>query len=49
MVYIDQPVTTGFARGNITVNNEIDVANQFMGFWKNFIKTFQMEGFKVYS
>jgi hypothetical protein len=49
MVYIDQPVSTGFSQGNITVNNEADVASQFMGFWKNFIKTFQMQGFKVYS
>jgi carboxypeptidase C (cathepsin A) len=48
MVYIDQPVTTGFSRGNITVNNENDVATQFKGFWKNFIKTFSMQGYKVY-
>jgi carboxypeptidase D len=48
MVYIDQPVTTGFSRGNITVNNEDDVATQFKGFWKNFIKTFSMQGYKIY-
>jgi carboxypeptidase C (cathepsin A) len=49
MVYIDQPVTTGFSRGTILVDNEEDVANQFMGFWKNFINTFNMQGFKIYS
>lgn len=48
MVYIDQPVTTGFSRGTIEVNDETDVANQFMGFWKNFINTFSMQGFKIY-
>lgn len=48
MIYIDQPVSTGFSPGNITVNNESDVATQFMGFWKNFIDTFSMHGYKVY-
>jgi carboxypeptidase D len=49
MVYIDQPVTTGFSRGSINVTSEADVAKQFKGFWKNFINTFHMQGFKVYS
>lgn len=48
MVYIDQPVSTGFSPGSITVNDENDVASQFMGFWENFIDTFSMEGYKVY-
>ena len=41
-------VSTGFSPGNITVNNEIDVSTQFKGFWKNFIETFSMQGYKVY-
>lgn len=48
MVYIDQPVSTGFSPGNITVNDEVDVATQFSAFWKNFIDTFDMNGFDVY-
>jgi carboxypeptidase D len=48
MIYIDQPVSTGFSSGTINVTNEIDVANQFMGFWKNFIDTFNMHSYKVY-
>ncbi|KAH8646601.1 Alpha/Beta hydrolase protein [Tricladium varicosporioides] len=48
VVYIDQPVSTGFSPGNITVHDEHDVATQFMGFWKNFIDTFHMQGYKVY-
>ncbi|TAQ91157.1 hypothetical protein B7494_g509 [Chlorociboria aeruginascens] len=48
MIYIDQPVGTGFSPGNILVNDEIDVANQFNGFWKNFIDTFRLQGYKVY-
>ena len=31
--------------GNAT--DEIDVAAQFLGFWKNFIDTFDMQGRKV--
>jgi carboxypeptidase D len=48
MIYIDQPVSTGFSSGNATVNDETDVATQFKGFWKNFITTFDMQGYKVY-
>lgn len=48
MIYIDQPVSTGFSPGNITLNDETDVAKQFMGFWKNFLDTFSMQGYKIY-
>jgi len=48
MIWIDQPVSTGFSPGNATLNDETDVATQFMGFWKNFIDTFSMQGYKVY-
>lgn len=48
MIYIDQPVSTGFSPGNATVANETDVATQFKGFWKNFINTFSMQGYKIY-
>ncbi|KAG4436872.1 hypothetical protein IFR05_007635 [Cadophora sp. M221] len=48
VIYVDQPVGTGFSQGNILVNNETDVANQFMGFWKNFVDTFSIQGHKIY-
>ncbi|KAL5327826.1 hypothetical protein ACEPPN_005532 [Leptodophora sp. 'Broadleaf-Isolate-01'] len=48
VIYIDQPVGTGFSQGNILVNNETDVANHFMGFWKNFVDTFSIQGYKIY-
>lgn len=48
MVYVEQPVTVGFSQGNATAKNEDDVARQFLGFWKNFMTTFGMEGYKVY-
>ncbi|KAH6656070.1 Alpha/Beta hydrolase protein [Truncatella angustata] len=48
IVYIEQPVGTGFSQGNVTATSEEDVAEQFMGFWKNFIELFSMQGYKVY-
>lgn len=48
MVWIDQPAGTGFSPGPPSVNNEIDVANQFNDFWKNFIDAFDLQGRKVY-
>jgi len=48
IVFIEQPVGTGYSTGNATAKNEDDVAHQFMGFWKNFMDLFQMKGYKVY-
>lgn len=48
MIWIDQPVSTGFSPGNVTINNEDDVAKYFMGFWKNFMTTFDLQGRDVY-
>ncbi|KAE9991570.1 hypothetical protein EG327_011472 [Venturia inaequalis] len=45
---IDQPVGSGFSQGKATALGEYEVAEQFLGFWKNFIDTFQMQGRKVY-
>jgi carboxypeptidase D len=48
IVWVEQPIGTGFSQGNVTAANEDDVAMQFMGFWKNFINLFSMQGYKVY-
>lgn len=39
---------SGFSQGKATALGEYEVAEQFLGFWKNFIDTFQMQGRKVY-
>ena len=41
-------MSTGFSPGNATVNDENDVAKYFLGFWKNFMSTFDLTGRKVY-
>ncbi|KAI9640380.1 hypothetical protein NHQ30_011125 [Ciborinia camelliae] len=48
MIWIDQPVSTGFSPGDILVDNQTDVGNQFAAFWKNFVDTFSMQGYKIY-
>ncbi|KAI0394304.1 alpha/beta-hydrolase [Xylariaceae sp. FL0594] len=47
-VWVEQPIGTGFSRGVVTATSEEDVAKQMLGFWKNFIETFSMQGYKVY-
>jgi carboxypeptidase D len=47
MVWIDQPSGIGLAQGNTSVADPIDAAHQFMGFWRNFVKTFALQGFKI--
>ncbi|OAA43259.1 serine carboxypeptidase 1 [Metarhizium rileyi] len=48
VVWVEQPINTGFSTGTVTAQNEEDVARQFMGFFKNFVDTFSMQGYKVY-
>lgn len=52
MIWVDQPIGTGLspaapgAPGQI--ESQADVAKQFLGFWKKFMETFDMEGRDVY-
>jgi carboxypeptidase D len=48
VVWVEQPVGTGFSQGTPTATSEKDVAEQFLGFFKNFVTTFAMEGYKVF-
>ncbi|KAL5377118.1 hypothetical protein PMIN06_011865 [Paraphaeosphaeria minitans] len=48
MVWVEQPVGTGFSQGEPTATSEEEVAVQFAGFWKNFLDTFGLCGRKVY-
>ncbi|KAK4203791.1 carboxypeptidase [Triangularia verruculosa] len=48
IVYVEQPVGTGFSKGTPTITNEEELAGQFLGWWKNFIDTFSMQGYRVY-
>ncbi|KAH7419946.1 Alpha/Beta hydrolase protein [Cadophora sp. MPI-SDFR-AT-0126] len=48
VVWIEQPVGTGFSQGIPTATDETEVAAQFMGFWENFMDTFGLQGRKVF-
>lgn len=48
VVWVEQPIGVGFTKGHERINNEDDISAQFIGFWKNFMTTFGMEGWKVY-
>ncbi|KAL8819418.1 MAG: hypothetical protein Q9223_002130 [Gallowayella weberi] len=48
MVWVDQPAGTGFSPGPPSVGDEIDVANQFNDFWRNFVTTFNLQNYSVY-
>lgn len=48
VLYVDQPVGTGFSQGSPSAKNESDVANQFLGFLRNFMDTFDLQGRKIF-
>lgn len=48
VVWIEQPVGTGFSQGTPNITNEIELAEQFKGFWKNFVDTFGLQRRRVY-
>lgn len=48
MVWVEQPVGTGFSQGISTETSEEAVAESFLGFFKNFVETFSMQGKKIY-
>lgn len=48
MVWVEQPVGTGYSPGTPTATSEKDIARDFLGFFKNFVDTFGLQNRKVY-
>ena len=48
MVWVEQPVGTGFSQGQPDVSDEGGVSREFLGFFKNFVDTFGLQGKKVF-
>lgn len=48
MVWVEQPVGTGFSQGKPTATNQEEVAAEFLGFFKNFVDTFGLQNRKVH-
>jgi carboxypeptidase D len=47
-IWVEQPVGTGFSQGTTRETNEVDVAQHFLGFWENFIDTFNLHNKNIY-
>ncbi|KAK5707500.1 hypothetical protein LTR97_000034 [Elasticomyces elasticus] len=50
VVWVEQPAGTGFSqkKGTPSATNELEVAEQFLGFFKNFVDTFGLHNKKIY-
>jgi hypothetical protein len=48
VVWVEQPVSTGFSQGIPTATSETDVADQFLGWWENFVDTFGLQNRRVF-
>lgn len=48
VVWIDQPIGTGYSTGTPSITGEVGLSKQFLGFWKNFITTFDLFEAKVH-
>ncbi|CAH0052024.1 unnamed protein product [Clonostachys solani] len=48
VIWIEQPVGVGYSQGTPNITNEVELGLQFIGFWKNFIETFDLHGATTY-
>ena len=49
MLFIEQPVGTGYSQGTPDIKNEDDLAAQFVGFLQQFLEVFgELKGKKTY-
>ncbi|KAK3070118.1 hypothetical protein LTR53_011018 [Teratosphaeriaceae sp. CCFEE 6253] len=48
MLWIEQPVGVGFTQGTPNITNEVELGEQFIGFFKQFTETFATQGYNIY-
>lgn len=48
MLWVEQPVGTGFSQGTPNITTEAELAAQFKGFYKNFVNTFDLQNRSLY-
>ncbi|SMQ51267.1 unnamed protein product [Zymoseptoria tritici ST99CH_3D7] len=48
MVFIEQPVGTGYSPGTPNITDEVGLAEQFLAFWKNYVDLFDLHDRKIY-
>lgn len=48
MLWVEQPVGTGFSIGQVTATSQEEIAQDFIKFFKNFQVAFGIKNFKIY-
>ncbi|KAG4430633.1 hypothetical protein IFR05_013882 [Cadophora sp. M221] len=48
VLWVEQPVGTGFSIGEVRATSQEDIAADFLGFYANFQKIFEIKNFKIY-
>jgi len=48
MLWVEQPVGVGFSQGTPDITNEVELAQEFIGFYEQFVKAFQLQNRKTY-
>jgi carboxypeptidase D len=48
VLWVEQPVGTGFSIGDVTATSEEDIAADFVKFFQNFQEIFGIKNFKIY-
>ena len=48
VLWVEQPVDTGFSIGKVTATSEEDIAQDFIKFFKNFETKFGIKNFKIF-
>ena len=48
MMWVEQPVGVGFSQGVPNITNEVELGQEFIGFYKSFVDAFQVQNRKVY-
>lgn len=48
MIWVEQPVGVGFSQGVPNIRNEVELGKEFIGFLKQFVETFEIQGYKIY-
>ncbi|RMJ08432.1 hypothetical protein CDV36_011958 [Fusarium kuroshium] len=48
VIWIEQPVGVGYSQGKPNITNEVELGLQFIGFWRNFIEAFKLQGATTY-
>ncbi|RMZ76085.1 hypothetical protein DV737_g4956, partial [Chaetothyriales sp. CBS 132003] len=48
VVWVEQPVGVGYTQGVPDISDEVQLGLEFIGFWKNFITTFDLQEWTTY-